>query len=232
MKKPAPENSLSLRRTFQSGLWSANPGLVQLLGLCPLLAVSNTLINGLGLGLATLAVLCASNLLVSAGRPWLHTDLRLPAFVLIIAGFVTGVDLFFQAYLFELHQGLGIFIPLIVTNCVILGRAEAFASRNSAVPALMDALGHGLGFAAVLVCLGAIRELFGRGSLFHGAELLFGPAAAGLELSLLPSGQGLLLASLPPGAFLALACLLALRNWINGKRSVDADASMPATKSP
>ncbi len=207
-----------LRATLRAGLWSANPGLVQLLGLCPLLAVSNTLVNGLGLGIATLAVLVASNLLVSLSRHWLHPDLRLPAFVLMIAGFVTGVDLLFRAFFFDLHQSLGIFIPLIVTNCVILGRAEAFASRQAPLPALADALGHGLGFAGVLVSLGAVRELVGRGSLLHGAEQLFGPAAAGWEIALLPSAEGLLLASLPPGAFLALAAMIAARNCLQARR--------------
>ncbi len=201
-----------LREILHEGLWSANPGLVQLLGLCPLLAVSNTLINGLGLGLATLAVLCATNFLVSTLRPLLHRDLRLPAFVLLIASFVTAVDMIFHAWFFELHQSLGIFIPLIVTNCVILGRAEAFASRNSCLRSIVDGLAHGLGFTAVLVILGTIRELLGRGSLLHGADMLFGPIAAHWEWVILADQQGLLLASLPPGAFLGLAFLIASRN--------------------
>ena len=218
MSRTASDNRPDLRATLRAGLWSANPGLVQLLGLCPLLAVSNTLVNGLGLGIATVAVLLASNLLVSISRRWLHPDLRLPAFVLMIAGFVTGIDLLFRAFFYELHQSLGIFIPLIVTNCVILGRAEAFASRHAPLPALADALGHGLGFAGVLVSLGAIRELVGRGSLLHGAEQLFGPVATSWEITLLPSAEGLLLASLPPGAFLALAALIATRNYLQARR--------------
>ncbi|MDJ0927629.1 MAG: electron transport complex subunit E [Gammaproteobacteria bacterium] len=204
--------------SFRHGLWQANPGLVQLLGLCPLLAVSTTMINGLGLGLATLAVITATNVLVSATRHWLHQDLRLPFFVLLIATLVTGVDLIFQAWFFDLHANLGLFIPLIVTNCVILGRAEAFASKNPVLLSLADGVGHGLGFAGVLVLLGGLRELFGRGTLLHGAEQLFGPGAAGLEIVFLQSQQGLLLASLPPGAFLALALLVALRNRLTRDR--------------
>ncbi len=212
MSRALPKQPTQLREILIEGLWSANPGLVQLLGLCPLLAVSNTVINGLGLGLATVAVLCASNFLVSILRPILHPDLRLPAFVLMIASFVTAIDMTFHAWLFELHQSLGIFIPLIVTNCVILGRAEAFASRNPCLPAVVDGLAQGLGFTAVLVTLGALRELLGRGSLLHGADMLFGPTAAGWEWAVLADQQGLLLAQLPPGAFLGLAFLIAGRN--------------------
>ncbi|MGI9330592.1 MAG: electron transport complex subunit E [Gammaproteobacteria bacterium] len=197
---------------FAQGLWHANPALVQLLGLCPLLAVTTSLVNGIGLGLATLFVLCATNVLVSASRAWIHRDLRLPAYVLIIAAFVTAVDLAFRAWLFDLHESLGLFIPLIVTNCIILGRAEAFASRQPVWPSLLDAVSQGLGFAAVLISLGAVRELLGRGSLFSGAEMLFGPAAASLQINLLSDEQGLLLAILPPGAFIGLAVLIALRN--------------------
>lgn len=204
----------SLRQIALRGLWSDNPGLVQLLGLCPLLAVSNTLVNGLALGLATVAVLTATNGLVSAARRWIRHELRLPAFVLIIAAFVTVVELMFKAYAYELYLSLGIFIPLIVTNCAILARAEAFASRQPLLPSLIDGLAHGIGFALVLVTLGGARELIGKGSLFSGAEMLFGPAAGGFELRLLGQDGGLLLASAPPGAFISLALLIALRNWM------------------
>jgi len=213
------------RKILAAGLWQENPGLVQLLGLCPLLAVSNTLVNGLGLGIATLAVLCATNLLVSATRGWLHPDLRLPAFVLMIATFVTAVDLTLHAWFFELHGSLGIFVPLIVTNCVILGRAEAFASRNTPSAALADGLAQGLGFAAVLTSLGGVRELLGQGSLFAGAQMLFGPGAESMQLRLLSDGNGLLLAMLPPGAFIGLALMLAMRNWLNARRSGTAVAA-------
>jgi electron transport complex protein RnfE len=197
---------------FLRGLWQENPGLVQLLGLCPLLAVTTSLVNGLGLGLATIAVLCATNALVAASRAWLHPDLRLPAYVLLIAGFVSAVDLICRAWFFELHGSLGIFIPLIVTNCVILGRAEAFASHHGIPSALADAAGQGLGFAAVLATLGAARELVGQGTLFAGAGMLFGGAGDALELRLLPAGATFPLASLAPGAFLGLAALVAAHN--------------------
>jgi electron transport complex protein RnfE len=184
------------REIFRSGLWSNNPGMAQLLGLCPLLAVSRTLITGLALGIATLLVVCATNALVSLTRRWIDARVRLPALVLIIAAFVTSVDLLFKAYWFELHGEIGLFIPLIVTNCVILSRAEAFASRNPLLPALLDGLGHGLGFLLVLAVLGAVRELV---------------------------GNGLLIASLPPGGFFALAGLIALRNFIQHRRKPPDD---------
>jgi electron transport complex protein RnfE len=174
---------LRYREIFRNGLWQENPGLVQLLGLCPLLAVSNTLINGLGLGIATIAVLCATNVLVSITRAWTHHDFRLPVFVLVIASFVTIVELLFKAFVFDLHLALGIFIPLIVTNCVILGRAEAFASRQPALAAMVDGLAHGTGFAVVLIVLGGVREIIGYGTLFANAEHLIGPAGAALKIS-------------------------------------------------
>jgi electron transport complex protein RnfE len=184
------------REIFQSGLWSNNPGMAQLLGLCPLLAVSRTLITGLALGIATLLVVCATNALVSLTRRWIDARVRLPALVLIIAAFVTSIDLLFKAYWFELYGEIGLFIPLIVTNCVILSRAEAFASRNPLLPALLDGLGHGLGFLLVLAVLGAAREVV---------------------------GSGLLIASLPPGGFFALAGLIALRNFIQHRRKLPDD---------
>jgi electron transport complex protein RnfE len=209
----------SYTEIFRSGLWQDNPGLVQLLGLCPLLAVSNTLINGLGLGLATIFVICATNVLVSATRHWTHHDLRLPTFVLVIATFVTIVELLFKAFAFDLHLALGIFIPLIVTNCVILGRAEAFASRQPVIAALVDGLAHGMGFAAVLVLLGSAREIIGQGSLFAGADMLFGPAGKSLAIQFYDQPAGFLLALLPPGAFIGLALFIALRNYLaHGKQ--------------
>ncbi len=217
-----PANSMTTENsagTFLRGLWQTNPGLVQLLGLCPLLAVTTTVVNGLGLGLATVLVLCASNALVAATRGWIHRDLRLPVYVLLIAGFVSAVDLIARAWFFELHGSLGIFIPLIVTNCVILGRAEAFASRQSAGAALADGLGHGLGFAAVLVMLGALREVIAQGTLFAGAGMLFGDFGAALELRVLPEGVSIPLAGLAPGAFIGLAALIAGRNLLERRRA-------------
>ncbi len=210
-------DTIGFKQILQRGLWRENPGLVQLLGLCPLLAVSNTLINGLGLGIATLFVICATNVLVSAGRHWMHTDFRLPTFVLVIATFVTVVELLFKAYLFDLHVALGIFLPLIVTNCVILGRAEAFASRQPIPAALADGIAHGLGFAAVLIVLGALRELLGYGGLLTDIYVVSG--ATGHEIAAESPSQrsGLLLAVLPPGAFIGLAILIALRNALAGR---------------
>jgi electron transport complex protein RnfE len=211
-------NQSEYAEIFRSGLWHDNPGLVQLLGLCPLLAVTNTLINGLGLGIATIFVVCTTNLLVSATRNWTHHDLRLPTFVLIIATFVTIVELLFKAFVFDLYLTLGIFIPLIVTNCVILGRAEAFASRRSIAAALTDGLAPGIGFALVLIVLGGTRELVGQGSLLYGAEMLFGQSGEALTIKLTERPTGFLLAILPPGAFIALALLIALRNFIAQRR--------------
>jgi len=198
-----------------NGLWNNNPGLIQFLGICPLLAVSNSLVNGLGLGLATLIVLTLSNFIVSLLRPWIPQDIRLPVFILVIASLVTIIDLFTQAWFFKLWLNLGIFIPLIVTNCVILARAESFASKQSPVAAVIDGIAHGLGFAAVLILLGGLRELIGSGSLFAGGSILLGNSFTSEGLLITPNGQGFLLALLPPGAFLGLGLLIALRNLID-----------------
>ncbi len=196
------------------GLWRNNPGLVQMLGLCPLLAVTGTAINGLGLGLATLFVLAMSNLVVSLIRDALRQEIRIPVFVLVIASLVTTVELTMNAYFHELYRTLGIFIPLIVTNCAIIGRAEAFASRNPPHLALFDGIVMGVGFAAVLVVLGAMREVVGQGTLLAGAEHLFGPAAAAWTIEA-TAYDGFLLAVLPPGAFIGLALLVAMKNWLD-----------------
>jgi electron transport complex protein RnfE len=225
-------NENGFRQILGRGLWYENPGLVQLLGLCPLLAVSNTLINGLGLGVATLFVICATNVLVSAGRHWLHTDFRLPTFVLIIATFVTLIELLFKAFLFDLHLALGIFLPLIVTNCVILGRAEAFASRQSIPAALADGIAHGLGFAVVLIVLGGLRELLGYGGLLTDIDVLFGPAEAELTAGSAQQQSGLLLAVLPPGAFIGLAILIALRQALVNRNADTARANSVVTDHP
>lgn len=201
---------------WRNGLWDANPGLVQLLGLCPLLAVSNTAVNGLGLGLATLFVLVLSNLAVSGVRRWLADEIRIPAFVLVIATLVTVVDLLTRAYFPGLAVTLGIFVPLIVTNCTILARAEALASRSGPVDALIDGLAQGLGFAAVLLLLGAGREILGQGTLFADAELLFGAGAARLEIHF--PIDGVLLAVLPPGAFIGLGLMVALHRRLDRRR--------------
>lgn len=203
------------RQIVTDGLWHNNQGLVALLGLCPLLAVSNTLVNGLGLGLATTAVLALSNVSVSLIRNWVRPEIRLPVFVLIIASFVTTVELVMNAYFHDLYKTLGIFIPLIVTNCTIIGRAEAFASKNSIARALVDGLAMGMGFALALTVLGAARELVGMGTLFYQAHLMFGEAARGLTLTIGDDFKGMLLAILPPGAFIGLGFMIALKNLID-----------------
>jgi electron transport complex protein RnfE len=216
---------------MRQGLWHNNPGLVQLLGLCPLLAVSNTVVNALGLGLATLLVLAISNLSVSLLRHQLTATIRIPIFVLVIATAVTCVELLMRAWLNELYLVLGIFIPLIVTNCTIIARAEAFASRHAPGAAIIDALGQGLGFAAVLMVIGGMRELLGRGTLFAGAEQLLGSWAKNLTLQPWPDYDGFLLAVLPPGAFFALGLLVALKNWIDQRWQARTTAPSPMTQS-
>jgi H+/Na+-translocating ferredoxin:NAD+ oxidoreductase subunit E len=204
---------------IRDGLWKNNPALVQLLGLCPLLAVSNTVINGLGLGLATIATLVASNGLVSLLRKQIPDEARLPVFMLIIASIVTIIELSMNAWFHELYLILGIFIPLIVTNCAITGRAEAFAARNPVGPALVDGFMMGLGFTAVLVLLGAMRELIGLGTLFSEAHLMFGEAARGFSIVVFEDYRGFLMALLPPGAFIGLGLIVALKNVIDARET-------------
>lgn len=201
---------------WKDGLWYNNAGFVQLLGLCPLLAVSSTVVNSLGLGLATLITLVISNVTVSLFRHQITAEIRIPAFVIIIAAAVSCVEMIMQAYQFELYLRLGIFVPLIVTNCAILGRAEAFASRQTVSASIHDALATGLGFAGILIVMGATRELIGYGSLFRNMDQLLGDWASSLTLQFNSQsnleGSGFLLALLPPGAFIILGLLIAARN--------------------
>lgn len=206
--------SVDYRKITLDGLWHNNPALVQLLGLCPLLAVTGTVTNALGLGLATLLVLLGSSFSVSLIRNHVPASVRLPAFVMIIASFVTCAELLIQAFTYELYQILGIFIPLIVTNCAILGRADAFASKHSPLPALIDAFMMGLGFTLVLVLLGALREVLGQGTLFSGMDLLFGPVAANWQITFFTDFQVLIL-MLPPGAFFGMGLIIAGKNLID-----------------
>ncbi|MDR9389124.1 MAG: electron transport complex subunit E [Wenzhouxiangella sp.] len=213
------------RTIWRQGLWDNNPGLVQLLGLCPLLAVTTTATNGLGLGLATVGVLVITNALISVARHHIARDIRIPVFVLVIASAVTVVDLLLQAHLPALSTTLGIFIPLIVTNCTILGRAEAFASRQPVWPAIQDGLAQGLGFLAVLVVLGGLRELIGQGTLFANADVLLGPWAQALSITVAAPDSGFLLMMLPPGAFLTLAAMIAARQWWVQRQPTPTQAS-------
>ena len=199
----------------RNGLWKNNVALVQLLGLCPLLAVTSTLINGIGLGLATLLTLVLSNTIVSLIRGFVRNEVRLPVFVLIIASVVTMIELGMKAMFYDLYLVLGIFIPLIVTNCAIIGRAEGFASKNPVGPAMLDGLMMGFGFLVVLALLGALREIIGFGTLFAQAELMFGANASALTIEFNPDYPGFLLAILPPGAFFGLAILIVAKNWFD-----------------
>ena len=215
----------------RNGLWSNNVALVQLLGLCPLLAVTSTVINGLGLGIATMITLVLSNSIVSLIRGFVRKEVRLPVFVLIIASVVTMIELTMKAMFFDLYLVLGIFIPLIVTNCAIIGRAEGFASRNPVGPAALDGLMMGLGFLAVLVLLGGLREIIGFGTLFAHAELMFGEGARSLMIEINPNYPGFLLAVLPPGAFFGLALLIVAKNWMD-LRLVAQPEPTPTTATP
>jgi len=197
------------------GLWRNNPALVQLLGLCPLLAVSASVVNALSLGIASMIVLLGSNLAVSIFRNLIPNAVRLPIYVMIIAALVTSIELLMQALTYELYLILGIFIPLIVTNCIIMGRAEAFAAKNSVVASLYDAFIMGLGFTIVLVLLGAIREILGSGTLFSDMHLLLGPVAQNWEIVLFDDYVGFLFAILPPGAFVGLGLIIALKNYFD-----------------
>jgi electron transport complex protein RnfE len=208
-------NTETTLRHVKAGLWNENPGLVQLLGLCPLLAVTTTFVNGLGLGLATLFVLTCSNALVSATRRYIYSEIRIPMYVLIIASLVTCIELIFEAWFPVLDRSLGIFIALIVTNCAIVARAEIFASRNRLMPSIVDGLAMGAGFALLLCAIGAFRELVGQGSIFARMDMLLGgEPMRGIALT----DRGFLLAILPPGAFFSLALAVAAKNAIDRRR--------------
>lgn len=201
----------------RDGLWTNNPALVQLLGLCPLLAVTGTVVNALGLGLATMLVLIGSNVAVSLVRNYVPSAVRLPAFVMIIASYVTCTELLMQAYTYELYTVLGIFIPLIVTNCAILGRADAFAAKNGVLPSALDGFMMALGFAIVLVILGAMREVIGQGTLFANMDLLFGDMASTWKINIFSDYPDFLFAILPPGAFVGMGLIIAFKNVIDDK---------------
>lgn len=207
--------SSALKVRFTNGLWHENPGLVQLLGLCPLLAVTVTFVNGLGLGIATLVVLMASNALVSATRRWIQPEIRIPIYVLIIASLVTCIELILKAWFPVLDRSLGIFVPLIVTNCAIVARAEVFASRNSVAASILDGLVMGLGFAVLLMTIGAFRELMGQGTIFARMDMLFGGEPM---RGIIVNDGGWLLLVLPPGAFFSLALAIAAKNAIDRRR--------------
>ena len=207
------------RELLRQGLWRNNPTIVQLLGLCPLLAVSNTATNALGLGLATLLVLVCTNTMISLFRRQIPHEIRIPIYVMIIATTVTAVQLLMNAYTYSLYQSLGIFIPLIVTNCIVIGRAEAFASKNSVMHAAFDGFAMGLGMTLSLFVLGALREIIGNGTLFDGIHLLLGDWAKSLRIEFFHNDSNLLLAILPPGAFIGLGIILAVKNVLESRKS-------------
>jgi len=198
-----------------NGLWHKNPAFVQLLGLCPLLAVSTTLVNGISLGLATLIILTLANGLISGLRHWIPKDMRLPCFVIIIAGVTTCIELLLQSFSYPLYLRLGIFIPLIITNCTLLARAESFASQQPVGAALLDGLIMGAGFALALIILSALREILGQGTLMQGMEFLLGSWARHLEIQVLPQDSAITLVVLAPGAFILTGFCVAIRNWLD-----------------
>ena len=220
--------SKSYSEISRDGFWSNNVGLVQILGLCPLLAVSTSTVNGLGLGIATTLALIFSNLLVSLIRNLVKPEVRIPVFVMIIASVVTVIELTMNAWFHELYKILGIFVPLIVTNCALLGRAEAFAFKNSPDRAALDGLTMGLGFTAVLVLLGTLREALGSGTILAQAHMMFGELGNHLTITLINDYHGFLLAILPPGAFIGLGLLIAVKNIIDDRNKHKA-ALQPKT---
>jgi electron transport complex protein RnfE len=208
-------NIRQFKAILHNGVWRQNTGVVQLLGLCPLLAVSNTLVNGVSLGLATAFVMTMSGAAVSPIRHLVPNEIRIPVFILIIAVLVTVVQYAMNAYMYGLYVVLGIFIPLIVTNCIVLARVEAFASKNPVLPAALDGFAMGLGLTCVLAVLGGMREIIGKGTLLSGIDLALGDAARNWVIHVIPNYPGFLLAILPPGAFIGLGCLIAGKNWFN-----------------
>ncbi|HQT42851.1 MAG TPA: electron transport complex subunit E [Halothiobacillus sp.] len=213
-------SDVSYRELTVQGLWKNNPGLVQILGMCPMMAISNTVVNAMGLALATMLTMVVSNGLASAIRHWVRPEVRLPVFVMVVASVVTIIELLMNAYLNTLYHVLGIFLPLIVTNCIVIARVEGFAARNRVLPSLYDGLMMGMGFGLVLVTLGVIREILGFGTLLANAQQLFGPMATNWTLHILPDQAHFLLAILPPGAFMALAVLIALKQGFEQRRAV------------
>jgi len=208
-------NIQQFKEILHNGVWKQNTGVVQLLGMCPLLAMSNSVMNGVSLGLATAIVMALSGAAVSPIRRLVPNEIRIPVFILIIAVLVTVVQYAMNAYMYGLYVVLGIFIPLIVTNCIVLARVEAFAAKNPVLPSALDGFAMGLGLTAVLAVLGAMREVVGHGTLFAGIDLVFGASTKDWVIHVIPNYKGFLLAILPPGAFIGLGMLIAGKNWLN-----------------
>jgi len=215
----------SARSIVRDGLWDNNVVLGQMLGMCPVMAVTSSATNGLGMGLATMAVLIVSNALIASIRNWVSETVRIPIFIALIAGLVTLVDICLNAWLHELYKVLGIYIALIVVNCAVLGRAEAFASRNTVAASALDGLAMGMGFTLALVVMGGIREVLGAGTLFANAHILLGAHFAFLEMHVLPEATNTLFMILPPGGFLTLGLMIAARRRIEAWRGKAASAA-------
>ncbi len=207
--------SVSTGKLFRDGLWDQNVVFAQLLAMCPTMAVTTSGTNGLGMGLATTAVLVVSNILISAIRNFVSDQVRIPIFVVVIATLVTLVDMSLNAWVHGLHKVLGLFIALIVVNCAILGRAEAFAFKNGVWASAIDGLAMGLGFTLALTVVGLVRELIGAGTLFAQASLLLGPAFSFMEVKVIPNYSGVLMMILPPGGFLVLGMLLVAKRKLD-----------------
>ncbi|MDD4912851.1 MAG: electron transport complex subunit E [Sideroxydans sp.] len=212
-------------RITRDGLWNNNVVFAQMLALCPTLAVTSSATNGLGMGLATTAVLVVSNMLISSVREFVSAEVRIPVYIVLIATLVTLLDMALNAWVHELYKVLGLFIALIVVNCAILGRAESFASKNGVADSALDGLMMGLGFTASLVLIGGVREIFGSGTLFANAHLLLGPAFAFLETTIVPDYKGFLLMILPPGGFMVVGLLLAAKRVIDQRQAERADTA-------
>jgi electron transport complex protein RnfE len=222
-------NLQEFKEILTNGVWKQNTGVVQLLGMCPLLAVSSSVVNGVSLGLATAVVMALSGAALSPIRSFIPNEIRIPVFILIIAVLVTVVQYLMNAYMYALYMVLGIFIPLIVTNCIVLARIEAFASKNPVASSAVDGLAMGLGLTLVLAILGGIREIIGKGTLFSGLDLALGEVAKDWVLHVIPNYKGFLLAILPPGAFVGLGCLIAGKNWLNLRKEQKAKQTNFAT---
>jgi len=207
-------NISEMKTILHNGLWKQNTGVVQLLGLCPLLAISNSVVNAVSLGLATTLVMVLSGASISPIRNYVPNEIRIPVYILIIAVLVTVVQYLMNAYMYSLYIVLGIFIPLIVTNCIVLARIEAFAGKNPVLPAAVDGFAMGMGLTVVLAVLGGMREIFGHGTLFSGFDLALGEMAKGWVVTVIPDYHGFLLAILPPGAFICLGLLIAGKNYL------------------
>jgi Na+-translocating ferredoxin:NAD+ oxidoreductase subunit E len=223
-------NIQELKDILHNGLWKQNTGVVQILGMCPLLAVSNSVVNAVSLGLATTVVMALSGAAISPIRNFVPNEIRIPIYILIIAVLVTVVQYLMNAYMYGLYVVLGIFIPLIVTNCIVLARIEAFAGKNPVLPAAVDGLAMGLGLTAVLAILGGMREIVGHGTVFSGLDLALGEMAKGWVITVIPDYHGFLLAILPPGAFIGLGLLIAGKNWLTLR--AERKARMQNTAAP